>query len=566
MRRAAILSDSDSALRGETCTECKSEFPLQSNGLVFRLPCGHFTHPSCFDEARGTNLVVYCGDCYGRVDMRREGNAAILWSSSNGDGSDDVDDGLAEGSGKARWTTMTDAQTLRPVAPLATEPDVAGAAAADTRGAAIPAAGATGTVSTGAQARNKGKALETAVQMGRTVGPTAAPRIEQTSSSPRRSWREVVSSETDSTESTRAQISPPQLPEPVEHVAEKRTRHGPHGERDQNREEPHGPPTRPFPSVHSIAQLLEPYQLTEQQTSPTPAPRQPSPLPSDDESGDGSGRKKQRARFDESADAEAIAQALRVGKRRPDTKPLIEILPGLTHEEVMQLRAGYVRLAKVGANHKGANLADHIRTRLQDVEDRALMQACYAVALGKWESEAYWATVWCKGDRARHVLLVESLMGRTNEEIRHIKRGFHKASDGLGHFLRAEIREDMVRRAVMRVLEEQRMEETDPDGRALGVDGDWVRDDVEYLHTALTARHGGERIMIDIVVSRSDSHLREIQRLYKNIYRANFAREAMKKSNGLTVSCPSFCSLLCQCMRLYMRGILLPLAYPRCSC
>jgi hypothetical protein len=36
---------------------------------------------------------------------------------------------------------------------------------------------------------------------------------------------------------------------------------------------------------------------------------------------------------------------------------------------------------------------------------------------------------------------------------------------------------------------------------------------------------------------RSDGHLREVLRLYESTYRANFAREMLKKSGNLVVSC-----------------------------
>jgi hypothetical protein len=37
---------------------------------------------------------------------------------------------------------------------------------------------------------------------------------------------------------------------------------------------------------------------------------------------------------------------------------------------------------------------------------------------------------------------------------------------------------------------------------------------------------------------RSDGHMREVLRLYESTYRANFAREMLKKSGNLVV-CPS---------------------------
>ena len=45
--------------------------------------------------------------------------------------------------------------------------------------------------------------------------------------------------------------------------------------------------------------------------------------------------------------------------------------------------------------------------------------------------------------------------------------------------------------------------------------------------------------MIQIIVVRSDGHLREVLRLYESTYRANFAREMLKKSGNLVASPPS---------------------------
>jgi hypothetical protein len=53
-----------------------------------------------------------------------------------------------------------------------------------------------------------------------------------------------------------------------------------------------------------------------------------------------------------------------------------------------------------------------------------LGKACYATALGRWESEAYWANSWYQGGASRRELLIESLMGRSNSDIREIKNCF----------------------------------------------------------------------------------------------------------------------------------------------
>ncbi|KAI0125157.1 annexin ANXC4 [Xylariales sp. AK1849] len=290
--------------------------------------------------------------------------------------------------------------------------------------------------------------------------------------------------------------------------------------------------------------LLESYHGTYQSMSPMPSPLllasngslspvEPlSPGASDDERGD---KKKRRARFSDPVDdAARLAKALKGEKRAPDTEPLIEILPGMTQEQVMELRQEYKRLVKTGSERKGVNIAKHIRARLKD-EDPLLMKACYTVALGKWESESYWANFWYQGDKTRRELLIESIMGRTNDEIRKIKDGFSdkKYRDSLTQCMKTELKEDKFKKAVLMVLDERRMEEYDEYGRPMPIDRRLVEDDVQALHKAVKSEKGGESAMIQIVIMRSDSHLRDVLKLYEKSYRTNFARDALKKSGNL---------------------------------
>ncbi|KAJ4386287.1 hypothetical protein N0V93_009180 [Gnomoniopsis smithogilvyi] len=292
--------------------------------------------------------------------------------------------------------------------------------------------------------------------------------------------------------------------------------------------------------------LLESYHGTYQSMSPMPSPLllptyrsseahilDASPLNSDDELNDGKKRNR-RARFtDPEDDAQRLADALK-GRGAPQTEPLIEILPGLTHEQVMELRAEYKRLVKTGPEKKGVNVAKHIRVRLKD-EDASLMKACYATALGQWESEAYWSSFWYQGDKTRRELLIESLMGRTNEEIRLIKESFSDKTydNSITRMMKHELKEDKFKKAVLMVLDEERMEDVDAYGRELPIDAALVEDDVHDLRRAVKAEKGGESAMISIVVQRSDNHLREILRVYNEQYRSNFARDALRKSQSL---------------------------------
>jgi hypothetical protein len=298
--------------------------------------------------------------------------------------------------------------------------------------------------------------------------------------------------------------------------------------------------------------LLESYHGTYQNCSPMPSPlllasTHPSELPRvidalsplSDGEGDGT-RLSRRARFHDAVDiASRLAQALK-GTHKPDVGPLIEILPSLSHEQVMELRAEYKLIVKTGADRKGVNIAKHIRARLKD-EDPLLMKACYAVALGKWESEAYWANFWYQGDKTRRELLIESLMGRTNEEVRRIKDAFSdkKYDNSLTKCMKTELKEDKFKKAVLMVLDERRMEEYDYEGRRLPLDYKLIDQDVADLYKAVKSDKGGETLMISIVVQRSDGHLRAVLKEYEHQYRSNFARDALKKSNNLVV-CPFF--------------------------
>ncbi|KAI1764888.1 Annexin [Hypoxylon sp. FL1150] len=293
--------------------------------------------------------------------------------------------------------------------------------------------------------------------------------------------------------------------------------------------------------------LLESYHGTYQSMSPMPSPLL---LASDDprssdileplspslSDGESNGEKKRRrARFhDPVDDAARLAKALKGDHQPPDMEPLIEILPGMTHDQIMELRVEYKRLVKTGAERKGVNIAKHIRARLKD-EEPTLMKACYTVALGKWEAEAYWANFWYHGDKTRRELLIESLMGHTNHEIAQIKDAFSdkKYRDSLTLCMKTELKEDKFKRAVLMVLDEKRMEDVDEYGRLVPINRELVQDDVEALYKAVKSDRGGESAMIQIVVSRSDNHLKEVLRLYEKVVGSNFARDALRKSGNL---------------------------------
>ncbi|KAK0672563.1 hypothetical protein QBC41DRAFT_216796, partial [Cercophora samala] len=225
-----------------------------------------------------------------------------------------------------------------------------------------------------------------------------------------------------------------------------------------------------------------------------------------------------------------LAKALKRDGRPPDIKPLIDILPTLTHDQMMELRHEYKRFVKTRGELKGVNIAKHIRSRLKD-EDHDLMQVCYATALGRWESEAYWVTRWYHGDKGRNELIIESLMGRPNDEIRLIKDGFkdEKYDNSLTKCLHAELREGVLREAVMAVLKEERMEEIDEQGLPLYLE----REDVKHLNHALKSGTNLQRVLISTVTQSSDRHLSEMLEIYNQNYDgANLAKDALKASGN----------------------------------
>lgn len=209
---------------------------------------------------------------------------------------------------------------------------------------------------------------------------------------------------------------------------------------------------------------LEAYKGTYQQMSPMPSPIMfasslddrflPPLAPLDSlESSSGSSRPGRRAKiYDPAEDARDILAALSHSRVKPD--PLIDILPSLTHDQILELRSEYKKLVKVQG--RGVNVAKHIKTAVPGTFGKL----CYVTALGRWESEAYWANYWCQNSSCRRELLVETLMGRTNAEIREIKQAFRdkKYDDSLVRCMDRELKADKFRMAVLLALEERRQE------------------------------------------------------------------------------------------------------------
>lgn len=229
--------------------------------------------------------------------------------------------------------------------------------------------------------------------------------------------------------------------------------------------------------------------------------------------------------YDAGADADAMQSALN-HTRNIDNKTITTILPHLTSDEILLLRSEYK--ARVKVQGKGINLAKHLRLKLGN---SSFGKVAYATALGRWESEAYWANCYYQAGTSRRELLIESLIGRSNGAIREIKACFRDTRYGnsLERCMRSELRADKFRLAVLLALEERRQDEREP------IDPRLIRQDITDLHRALVSREGGETAMINIIVQRSDSHLREMLRAYESVYGQNFARAMIAKSRNLVV-------------------------------
>lgn len=232
--------------------------------------------------------------------------------------------------------------------------------------------------------------------------------------------------------------------------------------------------------------------------------------------------------YDAEDDALALVDAL--GQRNIDFDTIIDILPALSHDQMLELRNEYKRHCKVQG--RGINIAKHIKLKTSG----NFGKIAYVTALGRYESEGYWANYWYQSGNARRELLIEALMGRQNFEIREIKDAFKdkRYGDSLTKCMDKELKADKFRKAVLMALEGERQEESDV----------WPTEyrnrDVDTLYKALKAREGGESAMLSVVVMRSDSHLREVLRTYERKYQGNFARDALRKSNNLVVRRPSY--------------------------
>ena len=298
--------------------------------------------------------------------------------------------------------------------------------------------------------------------------------------------------------------------------------------------------------------MLEAYRGTYQELSPMPSPLIMGRRFADDDlddlepldrrtsrsSGHGkralSPKKKSKSKavtiYSEQAEEEARAIAAELSSSKPDFSVLIEILPNLDHDQMLELRNEYKRVCKIQGH--GINIAKHIKMKLKG----NFNTICYVTALGRWESEGYWANFWYQSQTSKRELLIESLMGRPNSEIRLIKRSFKdkRYNDDLERCMDKELKADKFRIAILKALEGRRQEENEHYSM------DDRNYDVDVLYKALHRREGGETAILDIVITRSDTHLRDVLKTYERKYQKNFAKECLRKSENLVVCISPF--------------------------
>jgi hypothetical protein len=242
-----------------------------------------------------------------------------------------------------------------------------------------------------------------------------------------------------------------------------------------------------------------------------------------------SGGKKKVKVYDPEHDAKVIAGALSHSLGKIDADALCDTLPHLSHDQILAVQKEYKK--QVTVQGKGVNLSKHINVKLTG----NFKKAAYVTALGKYASEGYWANFFYQSHGSRRELLIEALMGRSNAEVEAIIEGFKdgKYSDDLKNCMKQELKMDKFRTAVLMTLEARRQAENDV------YPIEYLHRDVDTLYHAIHAERGGESTILEIVVRRSDTHLREVLRVYERTFNSNFAREALNRSNNLVVSIPN---------------------------
>lgn len=238
--------------------------------------------------------------------------------------------------------------------------------------------------------------------------------------------------------------------------------------------------------------------------------------------------------FDPEKVAKRISIALHSGSS-PDTGTLTEILPTLTHDQIMAVRNEYAKLMDGDSKADSTSLAMRIAGGLHEDVDPGLRAACFVTALGRWESECYWAGNQYPAEREGHFLLMEALLGRRNVEIDAIKEAFanEKYDDDLLKFLNDRLEEDDLKYAIWVRLTNERIGDTNE------VDESLVKQDVQLMKSAGNPVHA--RMLLDIFTIQSDTYIRHMLEEFDEdsviaYNRDRVHRDRLPGSEGLVVS------------------------------
>lgn len=317
-------------------------------------------------------------------------------------------------------------------------------------------------------------------------------------------------------------------------------------------------------SLGGASPALQPYQGTYQNISPLPSPSA-SPISyspsssSRDLSTQGfslgapliapppiakpSSNDDRDADYDPIPHAKELLACLNHNISRVDPGPIIKILPRLSPTQLIALRAEYKRLF-----HQ-VNIAKHIKMQCGT---GAFGKIAWATALGPYESEGWFANSWYQKAISRNELLIEALVGKTVQEIRKIKKGFKddKYGNSLERAVKSELAAHKFRGVILMTLDtESGIRDEEPEhqgylgsvwGHAVQAPGcvkmDRVQEDVNRLYEVLDGRPGtGEMVLMQILLCRSQVHLREVIRWYRGMYGKDLSRVVIKHSPNLVV-------------------------------
>lgn len=245
--------------------------------------------------------------------------------------------------------------------------------------------------------------------------------------------------------------------------------------------------------------------------------------------------------YDPNPHAKELLACLNHNISRIDPGPIIKILPRLSPSQLVSLRAEYKRLF-----HQ-VNIAKHIKMQCGT---GAFGKIAWATALGPYESEGWFANSWYQKAVSRNELLIEALVGKTVQEIRKIKKGFKddKYGNSLERAVKSELAAHKFRGVILMTLDtenEIRDEEPEHQGYLGSVWGhvvqapgsvkmDMVQEDVKRLYEVLDGRPGtGETVLMQILLCRSQVHLREVIRWYRQMYGKDLSRVVIKHSPNL---------------------------------